>query len=831
MNIRKTSFIITILLSLGAATIEAAVEREKLAGLMNTLKTYEYNKIKDEDLRWIELQVGAASSDESVRAQVELKLIDALAGAATNDARQFICRQLRTVGTAKCIGQLEALLTDPKLSHMARYALERIDVPDARQALHRNLAKTAGKLKAGIINALAKASYVKAKTDILKLLSDSNEDIALAAIKAAGHYGGGDAVKILREARPAASKDRQIEIDEALLVCAENYVAVGQMSQASEIYQEFYSGNFPGQFRAAGLRGLALTQSDRIADLLTQSIHGDNADLRRNAIGMMAQIKGKKTTDAFLKLARSLPADGQELIIRALAARGDLSAAPTIINTVSSPHENVRLAALEALGAVGTPQSIAPLAQAASTSGGHEQQLARSSLVRIEGKGIDEAFIRAINANDAGSRVEVIRAIGLRNSQTPFSALLKVARNDAQSAVRREAILSMGKIGDSSDLNALLELALSPKQLGDHSSIESAVAAIFNKIENVDAQAAPVIAALKRAPDEAKGVLLSLLTRPATPSALQAVQAAVNATNSKVSDAGIRALGQWPNAAPADQLFLIASENSNKIHAVLALRGYIRMALSTESPTESFVKALGIASRNDDIKAILSGLGKTDTLEALEIADKYMAKDDFKAEAQRAAVRIAGKYCWSDGNRAKETLEKVISQTRDKGIGNEARKVLSNMEKLKDNIFVWKGVGPYRIKGINNGQKVFARRFEPELNSDDKALKWKNVRIALDRNNRIDLEATFGKIDYCCAYLTTTVISTRDQQARVHWGADDYITGWINGKSVGNGLVTLRKGANVLMLKVGDHGGGWNFSCRLTKPDDSALDGLKFQQN
>ncbi len=825
----RTRILVAVLVVSFAAVGMAQVETEKLADSIGRLKSYTYGNTNGVDLGWVEKQVGMASADASARRQVEQKLIDTLAAATTNDARQFLCRQLRTVGTAKAVPQLESMLTNPEISHMARYALGRIDAYQAGEALHRALKKTSGRVKSGIINTLAQIGYGKALADYMKHVGDPDKDVAIAAIRATGRFPCSSSIIALQRARRSAGKDIQIEIDAALLVSAEVFLAKGDKKRAGAIYQEFYSGKYSGQLRTAGLRGLAATQGEGAADLLVEAIKGNDADLRRNAIGMMALIKGKKTTDTFVKLSKSLPADGQELIVRSLAARGDASASSAIIDMTASEHENVRLASLEALGGIGTPQAVGALAKAAATAGDREKQIARASLVRIKGKGIKQALIKAVNSGEAGCRVEVIRAIGQRNSRDPFPALHRVARTDADASVRNEAILSMGRVGKAGDLDTLLKLAIAPKESGDRPSIERAIAIVFNKIGDSNAQADPVIAALKRAPDEAKPVLLNLLTRPATTRALEAVRAAVKSADKQVSDAAIRALGEWPNADPAAELYTIAASSSNEVHRVLALRSFIRMAILSEDPTAEYVKALKLAKRPEDIKAVLGGLGNTDTLTALEIAEKYMGQPAYRAEACHAAVRVARNYCWQDRPRTKALLEKIIADAPNESIRNDARGAIENMEKWKDYIFVWKGAGPYVIKGVNDGPKVFEKAFEPEKDADSKNIRWVTIRGEME-GDRINLQRTFGDLDYCCAYAVTTIVSPKAQEAKIHWSVDDYIKGWINGTPTGGGNIKLKAGANTFMLKIGDHGGGWNFNCKLTKPDDSPLEGLRFER-
>jgi len=827
MKIRTIVFIAVVMLSLTAADA-TAVETDKLLKSIETLKTYEYGKTNGVDLNWVDQQVAMASKDVSIRGQVEDRLIAALAAATTNDAKQFLCRQLRTIGTAKAVPQLESMLTDPEISHMARYALGGIDAPEAGKALHRALGKTSGKVKAGIINTLAQIGYGQGLADFMKCVGDSDQDVAIAAIRATGHFPCNSVVGLLQRTRASAAKNIQVEIDSALLQCAEKYAAAGDVERAGAIYVEFYSGKHPGYLRVAGLRGLAATRGEAAADLLIEAVKGDDADLRRNAIGMMALIKGEKTTQTFIELAKSLPADGQELIVRSLAERADASAAPAIIEMTGNENENVRLAALEALGGMGTPQAVEPLAKAAATAGETERQVARASLVRIRGEGVDEAIIKAANSGDADSRVEVIRAIGQRGDREPFSLLLKIAMTDAEASVRREAILSMARIGEPAAIDALIKLAITPKESDDRSTIERAAVIMFAKMPDKDAQARSVIAVLDNAPNEAKPVLLSLLARPATPEALDAVRAAVQSSDAAVSDAAIRALGDWPNAAPAEELYKIAQAGSNPAHKLLALRSFIRMAPLAQDPMSAYAGAMELVTRKEEIKLVLGGLHHAGSREALELAEKYTTDEDLKAEAYMAMAKVADVYCWQDGPRAKAALDKVIAEAPNDGVRNLAADTIKKMEKYRGLIVAWRGAGPYRIEGVNDGRTVFERSFPPEKDPGDKNIVWQIVLPEFEGDNRINLEKTFGQIDYCCAYLRTTIHSPIDQEAKIDWSVDDYIKGWINGKAAEGGNIELRQGANSLMLKVGDHGGGWSFRCRLTKPDGTAIEGLRF---
>ena len=811
-----------------AGTCTARIDMDRLETSLERLKDYQYDKTQGVDLVWVETQVGMASADKALRARVEAQVLGSLARAKTHDARQFLCRQLRTVGTAQSVPQLEPMLTDPDLSHMARYALGRINSRLAGKALHRALGKTAGKTRAGIINTLVQAGYLPAASDIMKLVNHYDPVVSMAAIRAAGHFGRPETVKALQKMRPSASKEARVEIDAALLACARRFADKGANRSAAAIYQAYYRGTYADHLRIAGLKGLTQTSARRATPLLVEAIKGDNANLRKHAIAMMSLIEGKGTTDTLVSLSRVVPADAQEMIVRSLAARNDASVEPAIFGMTDSEHENVRLAALEALGDMGSSQAIPRLARAAASASGREAQTARASLARLRGQGIDEAFILQINSDAPKSRIEIIRAIGQRPDHEPFDALYQVAKTDPDSSVRREAVASMGRIARPSDLDRLVTLMVAPHHPGDRGAVDQAIAAVFTRMADADAQAEPILNALTGAPDEAKVYLLKLLTRPATTRALRTVQSAVASQDSRVSDAAVRALGEWPNPAPINTLYEIASGSTNQIHSVLSLRGYIRLSALAEDPTACYVNALKLTKRPDEIRLVLGGLHYGGTLQALELAESYMDEPALKAEACMAVAKVANVYCWQDRARATTALDRVIAQAPNDSIRNQAKDVLKRMEQFQSLIAVWNGAGPFVVNGVHDGRRVFDTVFDPEKDFHAPGITWRVIVPAIDGGGRIDLEKTFGRIDYCCAYLRTTVVSPRAQQARLKWGVDDYIKGWLNGEATGEGMINLRQGENTFIVKVGDHGGGWNFQCEILQPDGSPVQGLRF---
>ncbi|MBL7153119.1 MAG: HEAT repeat domain-containing protein [Phycisphaerae bacterium] len=831
-----------LLIALALTTYAPAAENDLIAKLDEELKavaTFEHGADSGPLVRTEQI-IYQVATNTKLRRQAELKLINALRSASRRDAKSFLCEQLRTIGTARCIPELEKLLTDPQLSHMARFALGSFEDPEAgpaAAAMHRALHKTSGNLKIGIINTLANLRYKPALPDFIKLLRSSESGMAQASARALGRIGGTEALRALETAQPRASKDLRQQIDNALLLCAEKFLADGQEPQAAKIYQRFYAPNRPKHYRLAGLRGLVAAKGPQAAPLLTEAIEGPDADLQRSAIAFMEKLEGKNVTATFVAMLPSLSSQAQELVLRSLGARGDVAAAPAVSVATKSQHEIVRLAALDALGDLGDASAVPILAYAAATAGANEKKVARASLVRLSGDDVNANLIRSVAAGDPKMRIEMIAALAGRRATQAVSALLKTAA-DNNDDVRREAIRALGALAGESELPVLVRLAVKPKNEKDRPAIEQAVFGAFKRIKDKTSQAGPVLDALEQAPNDAKPTLIRLLGRPATDQALKAVRAALRQTDADVRDAAIRTLADWPDAGPADDLIAVARTASNQTHKVLALRGYVRMAGLSKDPTAMYVRAMQLAERTDDKKLVLAGLGTADSAQALTLVEGYIKDEKLQTEAALAAVQIAKRLRQSDPTRTRTAMKNIVATVKDARARQQAQDVINEMEQYEGYILVWLAAGPYSVKG-KEGAEIFETAFEAE--KPGAKVEWKPLAKGIGSWD-INLESTFGGKDHVSAYMKTSVVSPADQDVRLELGSDDSVKVWLNGKLIhanntNRGLsprqdlvkARLKKGVNDLMLKVIDNSGGWAFGCRVRKPDGSALDGLKFE--
>jgi HEAT repeat protein len=243
----------------GAGTAPASATAATTEEVFPRLRTYAYGQDR-RCLTVIEKQVKASFSNSTAREDLETRLGEILETDATFDAKQFVCRQLRLIGSARVVPKLAKLLTDPRLSCMARYALESIPDPTADQALRDALKTTRGELLIGVINSIGQRADKEAVPGLKLWLAFKDEQISAAAAAALGRIGGPKAMDALR-IFAGSTEPRSLD---AVLRAADSLLAEGLSVKAGRIYRTVYH-NLKASLttRFAGLRGWLTAQPDQ----------------------------------------------------------------------------------------------------------------------------------------------------------------------------------------------------------------------------------------------------------------------------------------------------------------------------------------------------------------------------------------------------------------------------------------------------------------------------------------------------------------------------------------------------------------------------------------
>ncbi len=691
----KVSVVAAIVLCFGGVIY--AADSSEFGQLLSNIKTYDFNKSRA-DLVKISDMIRNASGKPEMKA-MEKQLDEFLKSDASYAAKDFVCRELSVAGTEASVPALASMLTDEKVSDIARYALERIPGAAVDDALRKALSKAEGKAKVGIINTLGVRGDKKAVESLAKLTNDANETVAVAAVAALGGIDDRMATIAIAIAKDKATGAIKTAAIDAYLRCADRLTAKGQKEVALAIYEELYASSGPVIIRVAAARGMILTAGDKTSKVIVEILKSADKPVQTAAIATLKEVVRPPLTGStsspqtsspqvaktdVIKAAAeqmaNLEAAQQAQLISALADCGDKVALPTVQEAVKSKDTAVRIAALRAMGTLGDVSSVDMLVAAAASSGGEEQRAAQESLYRLRGDDVDDAILEKLPDAEPKAKVELVRSCEQRDIKKAVPVLMKTAK-DADAKVRIESIKALRALAGPQDIAALIELQLAATG-NDRGELEKTAVVVAHKIAEDKGQARAVLAALPAAKDvDAKCSLLSVLGKIGDEAALPVLRESLGDKDDKIKDAAVRALSDWPTATPAADLLKVAQTSENQVHKTLALRGYVRLAgLKSNRPAEETMKmykdAMSLAADVSEKKMVLSGLGSTESFEAMQMASSYLDDKELKDEAEAAVVKIAESTIKGHSSATKEILRKVIEGTTNESVREQAQKLL-----------------------------------------------------------------------------------------------------------------------------------------------------------
>jgi len=168
------------------------------------LKKFDYGSDLNA-LNPIEDAIVAAHDKPDARRELENRIVANLQGELSRDAQEYLCRKLAAIGTAASVPRLSELLVNKDVSHMARFALERIPAPEAAQALRDTLPKVSGNQKIGVISSIGARRDTAAVAPLASLLGDADASVARASAMALGTIGTTESAAALQSALKGAA--------------------------------------------------------------------------------------------------------------------------------------------------------------------------------------------------------------------------------------------------------------------------------------------------------------------------------------------------------------------------------------------------------------------------------------------------------------------------------------------------------------------------------------------------------------------------------------------------------------------------------------------------
>jgi HEAT repeat protein len=610
----------------------------------------------------------------------EEELIDVLT--VTTAKKNNACRELRTVGTEKSIPALSALLTDKDLSHPARLALEPMPYPAAGAALRKAVGKTSGRVKAGLIDSLGERRESESVAVIAPALADSDKDVVAAAAWALGKIGTTDAAKALQTAREKATGDRRATIGQGLVLCARNLARVSE-KDANAIFEQLCTPSEAKIVRSGAFAGLIRTAGHHKTRLVRGYLVDNDALVRAAGAGALPDL----TTGELAGVAadfKELPVSSQISILSAVRIRGDRTLLDVALEGVTSPSDDVRLAAIRAVGAVGDSSAL-PKLLALAAKGGAAADAARQGIVSLSGKGVDATIFSMLRAEkDAKRRAEFIGIVATRHSTGAVALLLEEAKYpDAE--VRARAMEALTPLAAPKDLTGLIEGVLAAEPGTEREAAERTVVRVLQPVSKPAERAELVVAAINASSGD-HVALLPLAGRFGGKEVTAMVQSDLADSDARVKQLALRALCNWPDASVADELLRRAETCTDLPERTMLLRAYIRVVSLPKQGSdavrlERLKRAMSLAQNDNERAYILERAGAVRSLDSLRFVLPFVDQPALSEPACKAVAELAHHRELRDPHKPEfqAALEKVQQKSKDRLILERVKRYLDSM--------------------------------------------------------------------------------------------------------------------------------------------------------
>jgi type 1 glutamine amidotransferase len=650
--------------------------------LLNKIAKYESDNIQQPLFKLDEYIRSAVYFEEELK-RYEKRFISFLKSDATLDGKYHICRKLAQIGTDESVPVLEEMLINEETSEMACYALESIPSPAADNALINALGKTNAKTRIGIINTLSQRQNKDAVEDLKQLINDSDTTTAVAAVAALAQIGTPQAALALEQELDTSNIDLKAWILDSYLKCAHTIANKGNNEQAFEMFNKLYHSQQTTTIRIASLRGMAQTLPKKVNQTIIEAAGSEDLAIQTAAIQIVRENPDIKDIKPIISMFDDIAPQQQIQVLSAMADRSETAVRVKALEAVESDDQSLRIAAYQALAKIGDTSTVLILAKAAASTTGHERNSARQSLYDMKAKKTDKEIIKQLSKAEPKIKAELIRSVAQRKIENSTEILLASAK-DSDRNVRIESYRALQIVAGPRQFPELLDLIM---DIENTSELKEALRAIASASRAEPEKSIDLVLtkldSAKQA--EKRAVLLQILGNIEHEKSFDVLKESLNDKDDEVKAAAIRALSDWPNDQPLNDLMNIAENSKNKLHQALALRGSVNLiGINEDRPvqqtTELYKKAMGLATNNNEKKMILSALSRSPSLEALQLAGQYLKDPDTKEEAAVAVVKIVVRIGEEHPQQAAEYLRTVRDVSDNEDVIEWTESILNELE-------------------------------------------------------------------------------------------------------------------------------------------------------
>ncbi len=288
----------------------------------------------------------------------------------------------------------------------------------------------------------------------------------------------------------------------------------------------------------------------------------------------------------------------------------------------------------------------ARLLMAVMKKGGNNGLAASSALLRLKGEGVEQAVLNSLSKVTDDERVALIGIIVERRIDGALVDIAPYLADSHPKEVREAAVYAIGVLGGESEIPDLLEALEGTRDDKTRGILEQAIVQISSGMSDADKRSSRIRTALSGADAAYRLSLLKILCHLGGDRAWAELQTALNGADKDVRTTILANLGNWPDFAPGEELFKLATESTDTIERAVATRSFTGLLsrqseVSAEKKIEYVKTLLGLAKQNREKMDLLGVASQFAEESALALVESYGDDPQLGGTAKGVAKTMA----------------------------------------------------------------------------------------------------------------------------------------------------------------------------------------------
>ncbi|MBR4901285.1 MAG: HEAT repeat domain-containing protein [Victivallales bacterium] len=775
------------------------------------------------------------------------------------------CRTFTSVDEKAALQDFQS--TDPIVREAARMKLEKSGSKRAIEAMGTAYATAVdSNWKLALINGLGAIKKPEIIHYLLPMPEDAN--LAAATAKALSGLGTAETSKVIidyfEKSNTLTAGLAMIDEAEALLAKVPNAPSAKKMIKAVYDKSKFQTVRTAAMMHlvldeckatdenAAFLAGLSKPENEYALNAVLAKwleVGCKCAKIRLQPSGLVekeAQMHAKDCLyNYFAETYGKYSPKSQALIIANLAKSENTQFVGLVRKAVESDDEVIRSNALEALGVLG---DISDLQTIIAESQNPKSELVRNTARRlmrhVNWPGVDAFTAMAMKsyAEYKALCINVLKDRRCRSYNIQIFNEIGVERDD----VAKYAIDALKYLATDDDAGRMVGYLKKGDQYFD--KMADAVKTAMLRSENPAKWSDELVKIVSDIPQENLKTVLSLIADIHTAQGFEAVAAiAKDGSNEARQKLAVETLNQWPGAEQTAAILEHMKTVNNPFDRARLLEGVIKAnggntKVTAAEKTDNLLKLLPVCERDTERAMILEQIATIHDndlyafhkLEGL-VNDKSIGGMGATALAKNAVLYGEPEFAII----SKSLMSFIKTTTGD--IQKELKEALSKVCEPYGYITTWRYSTVYTAKdekGEDSCPAAHKEVFEPEKPGYDYD-KWTKFVAAKDSKTPevVTLHKCLGGVQRT-AYIVTYVYADADKEAILEIGSDDMLKAWLNDEMIVDSPkyqalvraaykipIKLKKGKNVLLMKISQGGHNWEACAALKNPDGGLLEG------